>query len=357
MAANQTIIQAAKAAYTRHTPDISGQLKSMAAISEMVTSIAAKASKKTDELNKAFNAVDYLDKKDLKAFGLSIRNNPDLSQEEKIEIFTNLKNSTNTLEEWSNTVGDLFANDGELLSGSMDPKEKAWLATIITGDYFGKDFDFDDDGKPGITKYDEDDNPVGILQPIKMIDNQLQILNQDGEYTSVDKLKSKFTKKTDGDEVKTAINKLSSPKEFKASGFSENTSGLNSYMELKAIEIKNLIESDKNATESLKYDKIFNMDGVDGGQTFVEWFLQNGSLWDVDTKKGDNQAIIDQINLELKSLESGAASDLSEESKKEWRNNLYRELVQTGANIEGDLLNFLKQSIRYTQDLTLQTSV
>ena len=36
MAANQTIIQAAKAAYTRHTPDISGQLKSMAAISKMV---------------------------------------------------------------------------------------------------------------------------------------------------------------------------------------------------------------------------------------------------------------------------------------------------------------------------------
>lgn len=357
MAANQTIIQAAKSAYTRHTPDISGQLKSMAAISEMVTNMAAKASKRTDELNKAFNAVDYLDKKDLKAFGLSIRNNPDLSQEEKVEIFANLKNSTNILEEWSNTVGELFENDGELLSGSLDPKERAWLATIITGDYFGKDFDFDDDGKPGITKYDEDDNPIGILQPIKMIDNQLQILNQNGEYTSVDKLKSKFTKKTDGDKAVIAINKLSKKKAFNDAGFNPDEAGLNSYMKGIEVEIKNLINSDKRATESLKYDKIFNMDGVDGGQTFVEWFLQNGSLWDVDTEKGDNQAIIDQINLELKSLESGPMSDLSEEGKKEFRNNLYRELIQTGAKIEGDLLNFLKQSIRYTQDLTLQTSI
>ena len=353
MAANQTIIQAAKAAYTRPKVDISGQLQSMAAISKMVTDMATKASKKTDELNKAFNAVDYLDKKDLKQFGLSIRNNPNLSQEEKIEIFTNLKNSINKLEEWSDKVGKLFENDGALLSGSMDSTEKAWLSSIITGDYFGKDFDFDGDGKPGITKYDEDGNPIGILQPIKMIDNQLQILNEKGEYTSVDKLKNIFTKKTDGEKTALEINKLQSPKAFKDAGFGDTAEGLDSYIKLKEVEINNLISRDKAGTESLMYDEKFNMDGVDGGQTFVEWFLQNGSLWDIDTAEGDNQAIIDQINLELESLST--STFLDEASKKEMRNNLFRELIEVGADIEGDLLNFLKQSIRYTQDLTLQT--
>ena len=352
MAANQTIIQAAKAAYTRPKVDISGQLKSMAAISESITAMAKAASKKVDELNKAFNAVDYLNKEDLKQFGLSIRNDKNLTQQEKITIFTDLKNSTNTLEEWSKKVSELFEDEGAELSESMDPTEKAWLSTIITGDYFGEDFDFDDDGVPGITEYDENDEPIGILKPLKMINNQLHILNADGDYKSVHELRNKFIKKSDSNDAAKVINDLSTNKAFSASGFADTAEGLDSYIKLKEIEINNLIKNDKAGAKSLMYDQIFAMDGVDGGQTFVEWFLQNGSLWDVDTEKGDNQAIIDQINLELQSL---IGSSISEESKKEMRNILFRELIEPGADIEGDLLNFLKQSIRYTQDLTIQT--
>ena len=91
MAANQTIIQAAKAAYTQPKVDISGQLQSMVAISKMVTDMADKAAKKANSLNKEFNSLSSLNNEGFKQFAIEKRNDKNLTQPEKLEIFKDIK--------------------------------------------------------------------------------------------------------------------------------------------------------------------------------------------------------------------------------------------------------------------------
>ena len=161
MAANQTIIQAAKAAYARPKIDVSAQVGAMAAVSKMVVKLGEEAKKKMDELNKEFNLMDFMDKPELEAMMTEIRNDKSLSQEEKIAKFKGYKNSMNILEEWSLKVGEMIKN--EEISGGMDSETHAWLSTIVSGKFYGPHSlqDKNDDGEIS------DDEKIG-LAPIRM---------------------------------------------------------------------------------------------------------------------------------------------------------------------------------------------
>ena len=326
--ANRTIIEAAKMAYTQPKLDISGQLESMAAISKMVTTMATAASKRTDQLNKSFNAIDWLGHDELYKFGSEIRNRKDLSHGQKMQVFKDIKNSMNVLETWSKNVGDLFANDGENMSGAVNSKTKNWLSSVITGSFYGPN-SIQDRNNDGVITEDE-----SKIKPVIFKDNTLKILSPEGIYVSVDELPSNFTEKSDSDALASEISKVSS-------GIGIKGRSVTDFVEQSMVGIKSSILKNKKATQSLMYDEIFLMPGHSGGISFVDWFLDNSNIWDMPA---DKQDVGDKIQEELDKM---SVSGFDKKSAEEFKNNLFRELSQY-VDVEEDLINFLQQSIEHS---------
>ena len=344
MAANQTIIQAAEAAYTKPKVDISGQVKAMAAISEMVVKLGEEAKKKMDELNKEFNLLDFMDKPQLEAMMTEIRNDKSLSQEEKIAKFKGYKNSMNILETWSLTVGDMIKN--EEISQGMDSDEKAWLSTIVSGKFYGPHSlqDKDNDGEIS-------DEEASALAPIRMnpSSKKLQVLGRDGKYVNVDKLQGSFLKKTDSNEFGTAVRSASS----KITKGQTKDQHINESM----VSAQTALETNSKANKSAKYDQRFNMGGlvpdykgrepgdpnyrktmgnIDGGQTFVEHYLENWDGWEVD-QNADLLALINGYN----------AAFEGSKAQREFGNNIFR-TITANEDTDKEFLKFIRESMEYS---------
>lgn len=325
MAANQTIINAAKAAYTRPKVDVSAQVKAMAAVSQMVVKLGEDAKKKMDELNKEFNLMDFMDKPELEAMMTEIRNDKSLSQEEKITKFKGYKNSMNKLEEWSLTVGEMFKN--EEISGGMDSETQTWLSTLISGKFYGPN-SLQDKNNDGVISDDERD----ALSPIRMNpgNKKMEVLGVDGKYISVDKLPGSFIKKTDGKSLGDGIRKISS-------GVTKGALK-DPYIEENLVKINDAILNDSKGTKSAKYDQRFNMKYEPGGQTFVEYYLEN-YLNDVSEYEGDDD-LIKLINDYDDALYGSKA-------KKVFANNIFRSITEN-EDTNDEFLQFIKLSMEYS---------
>ena len=328
MAANQTIIQAAKAAYARPKVDVSAQVGAMATVSQMVVKLGEEAKKKMDELNKEFNLLDFMDKPQLEAMMTEIRNDKSLSQEEKIAKFKGYKNSMNILETWSLTVGDMIKN--EEISGGMDSETHAWLSTIVSGKFYGPHSlqDKDNDGEIS-------DEEASALAPIRMnpSSKKLQVLGRDGKYVNVDKLQGSFLKKTDSNEFGTAVRSASS----KITKGQTKDQHINESM----VSVQTALETNSKANKSAKYDQRFNMedrdgDNIDGGQTFVEYYLENWDGWEVD-QNADLLALINGYN----------AAFEGSKAQREFGNNIFRTITEN-EDTNDEFLKFIRKSMEYS---------
>lgn len=328
MAANQTIIQAAKAAYARPKIDVSAQVKAMATVSQMVVKLGEEAKKKMDELNKEFNLLDFMDKPQLEAMMTEIRNDKSLSQEEKIAKFKGYKNSMNILEEWSLTVGEMIKD--ETISEGMDSEEKAWLTTIVSGKFYGPHSlqDKNNDGEIS-------DEEASALAPVRMnpSSKKLQVLGIDGKYVNVDKLQGSFLKKTDSNKVGAAI-RLASSRVTKGEK-------KDAYINKSMVSIRTALEADSKANKSAKYDQRFSMededgDDINGGQTFVEYYLENWDGWDVE-QNADLLALINGYNAALE----------GSKAQKEFGNNIFRTITEN-EDTNDEFLKFIRKSMEYS---------
>ena len=326
MAANQTIIQAAKAAYKRHTPDISGTLQSMAAISKMVTDMADKAAKKANSLNKEFNSLKSLNNEGFKLYAIEKRNDKNLTQQEKLDIFKDIKNGANLYDEWKKKNSKLLEKGAKGMSGAMDPKTKMWLSSVIAGDFYGEAFDFDIDGDGIIS--DKEKN----LSPIKIIDNKLKILNSNGDYVSIDELQDNFPEKSDSDDLyngtlsEKAINK-----------FKGNENDVPMYVQGVRNDMKNLLEV--GGIESFAYDKAVVIDGK--SQFFYEYYLDNYTI------SSDDVGLAEEIELyrEGKMEVDDEIVTMTSDQKEEFSRNIFRSIIAEDAeniNLEEKVLDFIQ---------------
>ena len=324
--ANKTIIEAARMAYTPVPVDISAQIDAMATVSQMGVALAEQAMKRTNQLDKAFNAVDWLNQEDLYTFGKNIRNSKEYSHGEKMQIFEVLKNDTNLLGEWSADITKIFQNNGADLSGALDMKTQTWLSSIITGNYFGSDFDFDIDGDNKISQQEKN------LKPLIIQENQLSILSPDGNYIPISKLPSNFIKKSDGNKIASNIQQTSRKVTH---GRTKRT-----HIEQEMLIIKNNIENDHNAEQSLMYDHKFSTRSFPKGSTFVDYFLRNSKLWDLST----NKDLLDKLNASLAEIDN---STYDEKVKISLKNNLFKEIA-TYTDVKDDFFEFIEKSIKYS---------
>ena len=196
MAANQAIIQAAAKAYAFHETDMSGSIKMMAEVSKQITSIVKTATDATKKLDSTFNVLEGLDNKALINMAVEKRNDPTLSQADKVKWFQEIKKASELLEEWSIDVNGIFENDGDLISGAMDEAELSWLASIRSGKYFEHTYNIDVNNNGTIDDSEKD------LKPLKIENDKLLILDQGGNYINVNKLKNskEFARSSDSND-------------------------------------------------------------------------------------------------------------------------------------------------------------
>ena len=326
MAANQTIIQAAKAAYTRHKIDISGQLQSMAAISKMVTDMADKAAKKANSLNKEFNSLESLNNEGFKQFAIEKRNDKNLTQQEKLTIFKDIKNGANLYDEWKKKNSKLLEKGAKGMSGYMDPKTKMWLSSVVAGDFYGEAFDFDIDGDGVIS--DKEKN----LSPIKIIDNKLKILNSSGDYIGIDELEDNFPEKSDSDALYNETLSKEAENRFKG-----NKNEVIRYVQGIRNDLVNTMEA--GSVESFTYDKAAVINGK--SQFFYEYYLDNYAINSDDADLARDIELYRMGQMEV----NGEVITMTGEQKKEFSRNIFRSIVAEDAeniDLEKEVLDFIQ---------------
>jgi hypothetical protein len=321
--ANQTIIEAVKAAYTPHKVDYTPVIQSMANMSQTLSDMRKDASDKVNELDKSFNAIDFLGQKEMELFAYDVRNDQSLTHTEKMSKMAEFKNSMNILEEWSGKVGELYENQGALLSGAMSGEQLSWHTSLLTGKYYGAN-SIQDLNRDGVISEDE-----AKLKPIKFDQGKLKILNWDGTYITTKELKKNFPKKTDSDGIFKSINNAKKlPSKF-------NKNDINNHVNNKSDEIRVLIDSDPAALNSFIYDKPLRIDR-DDPITFVEYFLEN-----YDADNPESEIIANELTRIGK-------EELDAEAIKILNNELFKQIIAVEkTDVKKELIDFIKEHLKY----------
>jgi len=365
MAANQTIIQAAKAAYTRHKVDISGQLASMAAISKMVVGMGKAAEKKLKKLNKTFSVGEKFKNQKLLPFFKTIRNSKDIPYDQKIKIAKNYANDDGVVETWGKDLQK--KTEGKDISKQIPATKSAWHSSIIDGSWFETthDIDLNNDG-------DVDDKGERGLEPVIMDYklNRMRILNEHGEYVTVDNLDASIPLTTDSDGAKSTYNKYTN----KSAMSGGNINNIPTAVKTVESEMRDEFRTNSKSMVSFAYDRSLDINETEN-MTFVEYFLQNY----LEEEVSDKPRIIMQEGKEVEvpaDYEFDAegkiirdydllpeynkivteynkwidGDDLNIEEKEEFGRNLFRSIVgddMENINLEKELLKFIRVAAKY----------
>ena len=190
------------------------------------------------------------------------------------------------------------------------------------------------------------------------------ILNSDGEYTSINKLQTIFIKVSDGegiyDQIRESGDSIKKGR-LKDQHIKREMSGIKKLLinensrEAFIYDHAILIKLTEEQIENRRMDIMLTeeekeMESID--QTFVDYFLENSSLWD-----DIDQEIMEEINSKLESLEWGEPYDwdgdgdidpaLTGDEKKRFKASLFREIISYGIEYEKDLNSFIQSSIEY----------
>lgn len=353
MAANQTIIKAAGQAYAKPKVDIKPMVEGMLAVSKVAVSMVERATKRMGKLNKAFNIVDSLDNKDMTHAFQAIRNDPNLSYSEKLRLAETFKNDHDLLVEWSDKVGKFFDKDNPIISGEMNAKTKMWLSSIVSESYYGP-YSLQDINNDGVISDEE-----VKLQPIRVVNNQLSVINEDGTgYTAVKDLRDDFINKNASDELYDDFHdRLGyNTKKYKDG---DNTSLIANYVKEEMVLFDQYITDNPSAAKSFWYDKKVNVNGKNLYP--VEHWLQEsgwGSADALESVKLVGSAYYtgmdpNDMNQEILALWEVYLAAEGDAVKREAANNLFRSIMEeeTGGDLPNDyLLDLLERS--GTQNLT-----
>jgi len=274
MAANQAIIEAAAKAYAFHETDMSGSIKMMAEVSKQITGIVNKAIEKTKQIDTDFNVLQGLENKALINLAVQKRNDPTLTQAEKIKWFQDIKKSADLLEEWSIDVNGIFKDNGKEISGAMDEAELTWLASVRSGEYFEGTYNIDINDNGTI------DDSEKNLQPLKIENDKLLILDKQGNYIDVNKLRSskEFAKNSDSEKF---YNLVAAVRDDKGQGNKfEGTTHveLDEYLQTKRLDYENTVNTKE--INSMAYDKKLNVNGEN--VYFYEHYVNEYAITEAD---------------------------------------------------------------------------
>ena len=328
MAANQTIIQAVKAAYAHHEVDYRPIIQSMANASQTLANMQEDASKRLNELNKEFNAIDFIGQGQLKKWAHGIRSDKSLTHAEKLVALQDISNSMGVMETWSKEVGELYNDDGAEISGIMGGDIRSWHTSVITGKFYGPN-SVQDQNNDGTISEEE-----FKLKPVDYIDGKMKILNYDGTYVTVDQLEGNFPKKSDSDKLYNSLERS-----YKKISGTVTASDIDLEVLERSDILKNRILSNPSEFKSFIFDKPIR---IDGGETvtFAEYYLQ-----EYPTDIHEDNVKIAAILVKLK--EEG----LTPKAQEILQNELYKQIAAAdNINEKEELLKFMQKSIQYSLD-------
>lgn len=338
---NPTIIQAAQAAYA-HRPavDYSGYIQGLASISKGLVDGANKAAKKVNELNKAWNVLDFEGAGGaIEQMAWNYRNDPNLTYNQKLEGIRGLKNSINVLETYSSSIGELILN--ETLSGGEDAKTKSWINALINKRYYGPNSIQDQNNDSKISDEEK------LLQPVKIENNQFKILNYDGEYVRVDSLKSSFGSKDDSADIKTMIDKVTRTKSLGGKPKEK-------YIANEMGNIMNVLNNNKKAKMSLMFDQGFTVADDIFDYTFVDYYLSSEAAvtegMNEDFKVQYNKFITEGLILDPTTKKYVKYESLAPEVQTQMKQLIVIDAIKNDVNIYDDLEKFIKKVIDYSMD-------
>ena len=381
--ANQTIINAARAAYTPAKVDISGYLTGLTSIAQGLVQRKQAGIDRTGELNKAYSVFDTtgMDKalaeeiKRLRQMGVDASKEMQMSLpftkkfkeakniydaslssaqilKEDVKIFDDFKDKI--LEDFTAPVGGKTVLSN--MSESMSPEIQMYLLNVIEGN-FTQDFNRD-----GVVSEEEKN-----IKWFKFENGRLNILSMDGaSYMPITAFKNtQFTTADAGEDLSLLL------REFVKTASSDNktTEELErSINNLYIPQLKSELKKDQNARNSLFFDYEFNTEN--GMINFIDYYFSNTSYRQNMSEDGKPVKIdktskianfvknnnIGEYNygkdgitlVEMFEEYEEIKDTLSPEVQRQFKFLLAQAIMENDSDINDDFLDFAKEVMRFS---------
>ena len=392
--ANQTIINAARAAYTPAKVDISGYLTGLTSIAQGLVQRKQSGIDRTGELNKAYSTFDTtgMDEALVKEITSLRQMGVDASKQMQMSLpFTKqfkeakniydaslssaqvLKEDVKIYNEFKGTILDDFTAEvgGKTvlsnISESMSPEIQMYLLNVIEGNYTQ---DFNRDG----TVSEEEKN----IKWFKFENGRLNILSMDGaSYMPITNFQNtKFTTADAGEDLSNLLYSFTK----KSASDDPSTVELDALINNNALpRLMSELKKDQNARNSLFFDYEFNTEN--GMINFIDFYLNKTSYRENMSEEGKEikidktskianftknnpeigeynygkngitlKEILDEYN-SLMSVQEGddkAIETVSPEVLKQFKFLLAQAIIENDSDINDDFLDFAKEVMTFS---------
>jgi hypothetical protein len=338
MAGNQTIIQAAKAAYTPHKVDYTPMIEAMGYAAESIAQLTKAAIERTNKINKDFTlAMGKQENEVLRNEFIKIRNDKSLSEDQKLTAVKYIKKDTDLLAEYTKNISKPFENNGAKLSKGVHPIMRGYHASLISQKFYGPN-SMQDRNQDGVISDEE-----SKIIPVKtgMVDGvpRLLILNQYGtDYITVDQLDDNFPSLEDGVSLRNDFEKTKKV----PSDFTGSSTDINNWVNDKMDLMKSLIDTDPMGVQSFIHDQPLR---IDSGElrTFREYYLDN-------YKSGVSSDEYEKIEKQIKTVigELKESGKMSKEAEESFEHMLFLQLIEADdENVNDLLLEYMEKALTY----------
>tara|TARA_B100000900_G_scaffold77147_1_gene61751 strand:+ start:3000 stop:4166 length:1167 start_codon:yes stop_codon:yes gene_type:complete len=382
--ANQTIINAASAAYTPAKVDISGYLTGLTSIAQGLVQRKQAGIDRTGELNKAYSVFDTTGMDEalvkeitnLRQMGVDASKQMQMSLpftkkfkeakniydaslfsaqflKEDVKIFDEFKDKI--LEDFTAPVGGKTVLSN--MSESMSPEIQMYLLNVIEGN-FTQDFNRD-----GVVSEEEKN-----IKWFKFENGRLNILSMDGtSYMPITAFKNtQFTKADAGEDLSNLLYSFTK----KASSDDPTTGELEASINNEYIpRLKSELKKDQNARNSLFFDYEFNTGN--GMVSFIDYYF-NSTSYRQNMSEGEKPVKIDKTskianfiknNPEIGEYNYGKdgvtlvemfeeyeeiKNTLSPEVQRQFKFLLAQAIIENDSDINDDFLDFAKEVMTFS---------
>jgi len=240
---NQTIIQAARAAFTKPKTDYSGFFQGL-------SSVATALNEKRKQVNKKNDTIGALDAGDvtipqyknvLEQYRLDIANGV-IDYNEGIDGFKSMAKDFNKVQTAFQAANEAYDN----LSGSVSPEVEAWLTSIKNQEFDASFFKIPTEG------------PLA---------NKMHVIGPDGNYTTIDNIMSSFPQKTDANGMLEAVSNFSS----KTVNLASDDPEIKEHSTKLRNDLKKEIENNKYAKQTFMVDGEFYIGNKK--HSFLDWYF------------------------------------------------------------------------------------
>ena len=381
--ANQTIINAARAAYTPAKKDISGYLTGLTSIAQGLVQRKQAGIDRTGELNKAYSTFDTtgMDKalveeiKNLRQMGVDASKQMQMSLpftkkfkeakniydaslssaqvlKEDVKIYNEFK--TKIIEDFTAEVGGKTVLSN--ISESMSPEIQMYLLNVIEGN-FTQDFNRD-----GVVSEKEKN-----IKWFEFKNGRLNILSMDGaSYMPITNFKNtRFTTADAGEDLSNLLYSFTK----KSASDDPTTDELNALINNNALpRLMSELKKDQNARNSLFFDYEFNTGN--GMVSFIDYYFNNTS-YRQNISEGEKPVKIDKTSkianfvknnnigeynygkdgitlVEMFKEYEEIKDTLSPEVQRQFKFLLAQAIIENDSDINDDFLDFAKEVMTFS---------